>query len=405
MLLIAAGIEGFWSPSRRPGARQVGDRDRRVPVGHPLPGAAAAALGPWQRRRSRRGGAAVNLLAARVVLRQRSLADVLDLAMPFCLTNKRPLGVLSLVMLGRSRRCSRTCASPGTGAGRGLWVLVGCAASLSSRACSPSRWASCCSSAPRRRARARARARGSSAGCRAYAWSRSSCARWCWRRRRADRDAVFLAPPTHVHARGAAAGGRDAGQGAGAQPRAGAQPAVRLPGAVAGDAVPAGVRRDRDGPHRERRVSASCCSWATPPASCSSDGGSGFAVLGALLAVPMAAAMRFLGYIDLRTRKEGWDIQLRFVALAEQAPSAEDRARDATRAALVCWRGSASPAAPPGRPTPAPPRPTRGGLFRGRRRRPPRPRHRAAAAKDVPPLVKQVFEQPFPFCNESATTR
>ena len=48
-------------------------------------------------------------------------------------------------------------------------------------------------------------------------------------------------------------------------------------------------------------------------------GGSGFAVLGALLAVPLAAAMRFLGYIDLRTRKEGWDIQLRFVALAEQS--------------------------------------------------------------------------------------
>jgi hypothetical protein len=47
-------------------------------------------------------------------------------------------------------------------------------------------------------------------------------------------------------------------------------------------------------------------------------GGSGFAVLGALLAVPLAAAVRFLGYVDLRTRKEGWDLQLRFVALAEQ---------------------------------------------------------------------------------------
>jgi hypothetical protein len=30
--------------------------------------------------------------------------------------------------------------------------------------------------------------------------------------------------------------------------------------------------------------------------------------------------VRFLGYIDLRTRKEGWDIQLRFMRLvAEQA--------------------------------------------------------------------------------------
>ena len=57
-----------------------------------------------------------------------------------------------------------------------------------------------------------------------------------------------------------------------------------------------------------------------------SDGGSGFAVAGALLAVPLAAAMRFLGYIDLRTRKEGWDIQLRFVALAEQGELGRRRA-------------------------------------------------------------------------------
>jgi hypothetical protein len=48
-------------------------------------------------------------------------------------------------------------------------------------------------------------------------------------------------------------------------------------------------------------------------------GGSGFAVAGALLAVPVAAAARFLGYIDLRTRKEGWDIQLRFMRLVAEA--------------------------------------------------------------------------------------
>ena len=47
-------------------------------------------------------------------------------------------------------------------------------------------------------------------------------------------------------------------------------------------------------------------------------GGSGFAVAGALLAVPVAAAARFLGYIDLRTRKEGWDIQLRFLRLVAE---------------------------------------------------------------------------------------
>jgi hypothetical protein len=49
-----------------------------------------------------------------------------------------------------------------------------------------------------------------------------------------------------------------------------------------------------------------------------SEGGSGFAVVGALLAIPVAAAARFLAYTDARTRKEGWDIQLRFMAIAEE---------------------------------------------------------------------------------------
>jgi hypothetical protein len=47
------------------------------------------------------------------------------------------------------------------------------------------------------------------------------------------------------------------------------------------------------------------------------DGGSAFAVVGVLLSVPLVATASFLGYIDMRTRKEGWDIQLRFMALAE----------------------------------------------------------------------------------------
>ena len=38
---------------------------------------------------------------------------------------------------------------------------------------------------------------------------------------------------------------------------------------------------------------------------------------GALLSAPFVAAAGFLAYIDMRTRKEGWDIQLRFMALAE----------------------------------------------------------------------------------------
>jgi hypothetical protein len=45
-------------------------------------------------------------------------------------------------------------------------------------------------------------------------------------------------------------------------------------------------------------------------------GGSAYALVGYFLAVPVVAAARFLKYIDVRTRKEGWDIQLRFTAIA-----------------------------------------------------------------------------------------
>lgn len=54
-----------------------------------------------------------------------------------------------------------------------------------------------------------------------------------------------------------------------------------------------------------------------PFGSLTADGGSAYAVFGALLSAPFVASASFLGYIDMRTRKEGWDIQLRFIALAE----------------------------------------------------------------------------------------
>lgn len=63
-----------------------------------------------------------------------------------------------------------------------------------------------------------------------------------------------------------------------------------------------------------------------------SGGGSGFAVLGALVTIPIGTAARFLGYADLRTRKEGWDIQLRFMSLVADAAtssSASSRGRGA----------------------------------------------------------------------------
>jgi hypothetical protein len=58
------------------------------------------------------------------------------------------------------------------------------------------------------------------------------------------------------------------------------------------------------------------------------EGGSAYALLGFFLSVPVVAAARFLKYIDVRTRKEGWDIQLRFTAIAaaETAQSGSDAA-------------------------------------------------------------------------------
>jgi hypothetical protein len=49
------------------------------------------------------------------------------------------------------------------------------------------------------------------------------------------------------------------------------------------------------------------------------EGGSAPALLGLFLAVPYWATARFLFYVDLRTRRDGWDVQVRFMALASQA--------------------------------------------------------------------------------------
>lgn len=58
------------------------------------------------------------------------------------------------------------------------------------------------------------------------------------------------------------------------------------------------------------------------------EGGSAAALLGAFLAVPYWATARFLAYADLRTRRDGWDVQLRFMAIQakEQGTGTEARA-------------------------------------------------------------------------------
>lgn len=56
-----------------------------------------------------------------------------------------------------------------------------------------------------------------------------------------------------------------------------------------------------------------------PPKSVLTEGGSAFALLGFWLVVPLRATTRFFVYLDVRTRIEGWDIQTRFAALAARA--------------------------------------------------------------------------------------
>lgn len=52
------------------------------------------------------------------------------------------------------------------------------------------------------------------------------------------------------------------------------------------------------------------------------DGGSAYALVGFFAALPLVATARFLAYIDGRTRQDGWDIQLRFMAIAAVATAA-----------------------------------------------------------------------------------
>lgn len=66
-----------------------------------------------------------------------------------------------------------------------------------------------------------------------------------------------------------------------------------------------------------------------PLGSLSDDGGSAFALLGLFASVPYAATARFLTYIDGRTRQDGWDIQLRFTAIAAVGGSRAAPAQEA----------------------------------------------------------------------------
>ena len=57
----------------------------------------------------------------------------------------------------------------------------------------------------------------------------------------------------------------------------------------------------------------------SPLGSLFEDGGSLFALLGLFLSTPLVATARFLTYIDGRTRRDAWDVQVRFQQVRAEA--------------------------------------------------------------------------------------
>jgi len=259
----------------------------------------------------------MNLLAARVVLRQRSMSDSLDLALPFCLANKRPLGVLALVILGPIAVLLGYLRIARHWPWLPLWLL--CAgASLIVQGAFTIAMGELLFKPP---AETRVRTFVGRFLRRLPALVFATVARLLV----VTFTILILAPtrifvPEAILLEGASFGKAMGRSGALARNRGGFCLGVWL-AAVFLPAVGA-ISLDLLGNALTHYV----FQLGYPTGELFENGGSGFAVLGALLAVPLVAAVRFLGYIDLRTRKEGWDIQLRFVALAEQSALLRKRA-------------------------------------------------------------------------------
>ena len=64
----------------------------------------------------------------------------------------------------------------------------------------------------------------------------------------------------------------------------------------------------------------------SPPASLWSGGAGLLSLIGVWLWVPFRATLRFFVYLDLRARREGWDIQTRFAAIAARAQAEKEAA-------------------------------------------------------------------------------
>jgi len=77
------------------------------------------------------------------------------------------------------------------------------------------------------------------------------------------------------------------------------------------------------------------------------DGGSPFALAGLLLSVPLMATFRFLAYVNERTLQDGWDVQVALLAVAGDVETgAGGGVSDASPPTVPQARAPASPEAP-----------------------------------------------------------
>jgi hypothetical protein len=264
----------------------------------------------------------MNLLAARITLRPRPLADVLDLALPFCAANRRPLAVLGLLTLGPVAVFAGFLRLRAGWSWPLVWFAIAWPALLAEGVFTVALGELLFRPPAELRPRAVL-----------GRWARRLLPSVVTRLLRLGMLAAsafvvvglgFAAPPFLFVPEAVLLEGAGVGQAFG-RSRALAKHrgffCLGLWLAVVFTPVLGAVAVDALG----NAVTSTVLQLGRPFGDLWDNGGSGFAVLGALLGVPVGAAARFLGYADLRTRKEGWDIQLRFMAVAAEADDQRKR--------------------------------------------------------------------------------
>jgi len=266
----------------------------------------------------------MNLGAARVVLRVRTAADVLDLAAPFCLRNRRLTLLLSTVVLGPAvALCLLARYRWGWSWGL-VWTL---AVGLSFLCQAPFTLAySDLMFVPPGDVRLGAVLRRALRRLPAFAFARLlttliHVAALSLVLLVLYTGSVFLVVPEVVLLEGAGPFGAISRSGQALRGRVMAGMGMLLAllllpgaGALAGELLGS-------------TVVSLVLQLGEPFGTLFRNGGTPWALAGFFATVPLVTAARFLFYIDLRTRKEGWDIQLRFMEVARAAaPPLQERA-------------------------------------------------------------------------------